>query len=454
MFCKKKILFSDFTKQAIVFIKPVSGERDNLVTNLPYAISFRNKTLILSTVEKGLNDDSLMWLEQMLLPKLSCWMESDHNSTALNSNQLISMNKYLSTYSLLKEKYFHSILKFWNESTNPEKFINEDIAIASYLIVLWGDKCQRFVDLGCGNGLLVYILSGEGHNGVGIDLRARKIWNSYPDFVKLKVDTIAPSLDCVFPEADWVIGNHSDELTPWIPIIASRSSFTTNFFILPCCPFELNGHKYIRNNTSKSCYSDYMDYLENICYVCGIEVERDRLKIPSTKRLCLVSKKRLYKSSDQLSKQAEVNDFVNLKLTSSGGLKMKLRSPEEKVKNCTQLNKEYLEEVVFDIANYIIKSSPIIPSWREGEFVSIRDLASLLSPDRRKFLKDQCGGLQTLLRNHHHVFLVYNGKVKLRKPTIKKLLPKTIKEKKCWFFYNHPDSCPLSDEHCTYKHLS
>ncbi|XP_014288787.1 probable tRNA (uracil-O(2)-)-methyltransferase isoform X1 [Halyomorpha halys] len=449
-----ELIIKDFTKLAVVFIKPITGERDNLVTNLPYAILFQNKNLVLSTVKIGMKDDSLSWLEQILLPKLCLWMDSDHNSSSFNSNQLISMNKYLLTYSSLKDKYFSSILKFWNESTNPEKFINEDIAIASYLLVLWGDKCQNFVDVGCGNGLLVYILAGEGHKGIGIDVRARKIWNSYPDFVKLKVDTIRPSLDCVFPEADWVIGNHSDELTPWIPIIASRSSFTTNFFLLPCCPFELNGQKYIRNNTSKSCYSDYMDYLENICSICGIEVERDRLKIPSTKRLCLVGKKRLYQSSEQSSKQVEIGNFVNLKVMSCGELKMKLRSSEEKVKNCTQLNKKFLAEVVFDIADYIIKSDQKISSWREGEFVSIRDLASLLSPDRRKFLKDQCGGLQTLLRNHHHVFLVCNGRVKLRKPTVKKLPPKTIKQKKCWFFYNHPESCPLSDEHCTYKHLS
>jgi tRNASer (uridine44-2'-O)-methyltransferase len=25
-------------------------------------------------------------------------------------------------------------------------------------------------------------------------------------------------------EYDWILGNHCDELTPWIPIIASRSS--------------------------------------------------------------------------------------------------------------------------------------------------------------------------------------------------------------------------------------
>lgn len=33
---------------------------------------------------------------------------------------------------------------------------------------------------------------------------------------------ITPSESFLFPTADWLIGNHSDELTPWIPIIAAR----------------------------------------------------------------------------------------------------------------------------------------------------------------------------------------------------------------------------------------
>ena len=48
--------------------------------------------------------------------------------------------------------------------------MTEDVAIASYLIVMWKaereqknlDKKQTFVDIGCGNGLLTHILSGEG----------------------------------------------------------------------------------------------------------------------------------------------------------------------------------------------------------------------------------------------------------------------------------------------------
>lgn len=52
------------------------------------------------------------------------------------------------------------------------------------------DKKPSFVDLGCGNGLLVYILNKEGYPGSGIDVRKRKIWNHYPSEVKLEVKTI------------------------------------------------------------------------------------------------------------------------------------------------------------------------------------------------------------------------------------------------------------------------
>lgn len=33
---------------------------------------------------------------------------------------------------------------------------------------------------------------------------------------------ITPSDSCLYPDYDWLIGNHSDELTPWIPVIAAR----------------------------------------------------------------------------------------------------------------------------------------------------------------------------------------------------------------------------------------
>jgi hypothetical protein len=41
----------------------------------------------------------------------------------------------------------------------------------------------RFVDLGCGNGFLTYLLIEEGHVGWGIDRQRRGIWGDYPPAV-------------------------------------------------------------------------------------------------------------------------------------------------------------------------------------------------------------------------------------------------------------------------------
>lgn len=77
----------------------------------------------------------------------------------------------------------------WPESTDPMKFVYEDVAIATYLLLLWEsyNEPQFFADVGCGNGLLVYILTMEGHPGFGVDVRKRKIWDMYPKNVQLKV---------------------------------------------------------------------------------------------------------------------------------------------------------------------------------------------------------------------------------------------------------------------------
>jgi hypothetical protein len=38
-----------------------------------------------------------------------------------------------------------------------------------------------------------------------------------------------PSLAFRFPGVDWILGNHSDELTPWIPVMAFLSGMFKNF---------------------------------------------------------------------------------------------------------------------------------------------------------------------------------------------------------------------------------
>jgi len=43
-----------------------------------------------------------------------------------------------------------------------------------------------FLDLGCGNGFLTYILTQEGYHGFGIDQSKRKTWNLYDEKTILK----------------------------------------------------------------------------------------------------------------------------------------------------------------------------------------------------------------------------------------------------------------------------
>lgn len=56
-----------------------------------------------------------------------------------------------------------------------------------------------------------------------------------------------PDGDTAFDDCDWLLGNHSDELTPWLAVMALNSGRrraeaghprpATSFWVLPCCPF-------------------------------------------------------------------------------------------------------------------------------------------------------------------------------------------------------------------------
>ena len=82
----------------------------------------------------------------------------------------------------MKDKYGRNLVADWPEVTDPQKFVFEDIAIAAYLLTIFSKSHKRpvrFIDIGCGNGLLVYLLVKEGHIGKGIDIRRRNIWSRF-----------------------------------------------------------------------------------------------------------------------------------------------------------------------------------------------------------------------------------------------------------------------------------
>ena len=182
-----------------------------------------------------------IWLNQKVLPKLCQWMRQElEGNQSKGSLQLIPVDQYCLTYNRLKTRYGQPLVELWKkyETTDPLKFVFEDIAIASYLIVLWKqqneknstNRKQSFVDIGCGNGLLVYLLTMEGHKGLGFDLRKRNIWDKYEPSVNLVEKVFTPSDETlVFEDYDWLIGNHSDELTPWLVLHLSIFSPFKNF---------------------------------------------------------------------------------------------------------------------------------------------------------------------------------------------------------------------------------
>lgn len=347
------------------------------------------------------------------------------------------------------------------------------------MILLWREERRRtntntlqsFVDLGCGNGLLVYILSGEGHMGYGIDVRKRGIWDFYPKTTILKTLAIVPSDRSLFPDVDWIIGNHSDELSPWIPVISARSSYISRYFLLPCCAFEFNGKKFQRRNCNVSQYMDFLSYAHEISDVCGFNTQIDRLKIPSTKRICLIGSERMYKSTEQSDRENQIQEFINAKCKTSNDANnwnndFQPRSDVEKVQNCSKVDKSIQNEIVDIVFTEVIKKKRFLndshkPMWNMGGKVMLIDLAKMIPHEKLKALKSECGGLQTLLKNHSQIFRVIQGAVEIKVPikwSVKKRqleakgIEVQLKQKPCWFHYNHPDGCPLADDDCSFSH--
>ncbi|KAF7248032.1 putative tRNA (uracil-O(2)-)-methyltransferase [Varanus komodoensis] len=466
-------------------------------------------------ISDGIVYPKTVWLGRELLSKLAKWSTETVKQEFKSTLSLISVARYSKKYQDLKEKY-KEIVKVWPEVTDPEKFVYEDVAIAAYLLILWEDerterslsKKQCFMDLGCGNGLLVHILSNEGHPGKGIDIRRRKIWDMYGPQTCLEENVVRPN--SLYPDVDWLIGNHSDELTPWIPVIAARSSYSCRYFLLPCCFFDFHG-KYNRRQSKKTQYREYLDFVTEVGLVCGFNVEEDCLRIPSTKRVCLIGKSRSYlatqdstvdeqraryissrqscrtvAAADKMDEQYQndsystVSDVSGTKADKEVSQKTDMENVlisgflprgKEQVRNCTALPQKFVEKVVLKVAKLLLCEVEENPhgnssTWRRGVSLSLSDLAEQLDKDTLKTLKNEYGGLQTLLRNNHQVFEVLNGKVRIRdwrewKPPrrsksgkqVKRSLPsKAFKTRLCWFYLHHPHGCPLTSESCCFAH--
>nr|CAB3267262.1 probable tRNA (uracil-O(2)-)-methyltransferase [Phallusia mammillata] len=417
------------------------------------------------------------WLRSVLMPTLVKWCNDDqtNNSKLPPSHSLINQERYSILYHELKKKYGLHLAKIWPEVTDPQKFVYEDVAIATYLIVVWeterqqlgtSHKLQSFIDLGCGNGLLVHILSSEGYPGKGVDIKRRKIWDIYGGATCLEETTVTPNDQELVAGYDWILGNHSDELTPWIPIMAARSSYHTRYWVLPCCFFDLYS-KFERRQSTQGQYHDYLGYVEQVARICGFDVEVDVMRIPSTKRVCHLGMRRLYQESNQQETLKNISNFVQSSETQSFNHEFAARPKDQKVRNCTKMDRNVQNEIVNKLTKHLLETVNLRKkgsggNWNCGGSMPLNKAIELLDFSLTDMMKNECGGLQTLLRNHHQVFKVSKGCVSIRdwsdvdqSKHRKKGKPSgqiCVKTKLCWFHMNHPDGCPRSANKCSFAH--
>jgi tRNASer (uridine44-2'-O)-methyltransferase len=164
-------------------------------------------------------------------------------------------------------------------------------------------------------------------------------------------------------------------------------------FLLPCCPFDFNGAKYQRISSNISQYNCFINYMISVCETLGFNTKSDKLRIPSTKRICIICDSRSYDSNSENDMKVKRKQFINSKI--SNFTDYKPREKVEAVRNCTRVPKDVLNKIVNVIANELLK---------DNEKLMISDVANFLNNDMLSHLKSQCGGLQTLLRNHKHIF--------------------------------------------------
>ncbi|KAF8428227.1 hypothetical protein EV426DRAFT_333206 [Tirmania nivea] len=260
-------------------------------------------------------------------------------------DQLIPRPSLQDTYLRLKAAHSHRLVTSWAESTDPRKHVFEDLLIAAFLIEWWmriyyrsgetpGEGTRRpwvgFVDVGCGNGVLVDVLRREGWCGWGFDARRRKSWEvlmptSTTGEPWLREMLLIPSLllahngdngranelhgvaihSGLFPPHTFLISNHSDQLTGWTPLLAALSNCP--FIAIPCCSYNLSGDKFrapIPTSTSPpspapsqatpgcSAYAALCAWTANLAERVGWVAEKEVLRIPSTRNIAVLGRTR------------------------------------------------------------------------------------------------------------------------------------------------------------------
>lgn len=156
-------------------------------------------------------------------------------------------------------------------------------------------------------------------------------WTHYPEPTQARLHVypfnpmapLAPGgADAYFKPGIFLIGNHADELTPWVPVLSTLHS-ASGYLSIPCCAWSFDT-KYERTTTpmfpipgpdfadslnlggegsNASSYSMYRIWLASLALYCGWAVECETLRIPSTRNWAIIgesiSRCKLYNSQAQ-----------------------------------------------------------------------------------------------------------------------------------------------------------
>ncbi|XP_003378638.1 conserved hypothetical protein [Trichinella spiralis] len=416
---------------------PTSDDSEHCFYSRPYGVEMNTdkddgvrilQAFVFETSEsEGAVDDD----DQKLLEIFSCkllkamhrWISHKKGSLKLsNTLSLVNQERFWTHYRKLKANYARSLINDWTERSPAEKTVFEDISIAAYLLTIWEEEriekgtteMQSFVDLGCGNGLLVYLLNSEGHSGFGVDQRKRNIWDK---FSSVSHETIMLELS----------GNahrfHRQFGLAWqaeLDYKQSRGSIDT-----------LDS-----NLGDKICF---VGRREKPCENVELKVEAV-LSQPCGRPLHVSSIEKLADNSDKKSNTGE----------------------NDPSRNCNHLPRSFTDELVYRIAAYLLQTKRLkrirldkqrVLTWNLGGEAKISDCLLLLDAEEKLMMKNMFGGFKTLLKNNHQTFQIQAGKVRLRDWSTVEIKHKEMKKTKpCWFDSTHPNGCPLTSDKCPFLH--